>query len=381
MLTRAGCDQRVGELLDRLSADCQAIVLTHPCHVNYLSGFLPSLAVLNEQKLSFLVVAADGQTTLIADNWQAGAARACQAHQTLIYEWYDETRPAKSCRQLAVRTLLEHLRSVHPRLRGVGVETSALPFEAAENIRQLFRNVTLNDISEPLTEMRKCKHEDEIESIREAVRACEAGFSAVQQELGPGMTELEACASANAAALNSAGLPIVAGGDFISGLERCAAGSGLPTSRVMQAGELLIMDFFLSLRGYHADLCRTLSVSGRLVQEQSRRLAILDKAKAAAEEQLRPGAKAAQIYKALPDVVAGEGLAGQFWGHAGHGIGLDHPESPFIVAESEEELEYGNVVTLEPGLYLEGWGGMRIEDDYLITTTGYERLSSLDSKG
>jgi Xaa-Pro aminopeptidase len=82
-----------------------------------------------------------------------------------------------------------------------------------------------------------------------------------------------------------------------------------------------------------------------------------------------------EVYAAVRDVFRAAGVADFFPHHAGHGIGLAHPEAPFLVRESDETLLAGDVVTLEPGLYADGIGGIRIEHNYLVTQTGFERLS------
>lgn len=99
---------------------------------------------------------------------------------------------------------------------------------------------------------------------------------------------------------------------------------------------------------------------------------------AAAEQTLRAGALARDVHAAAHRPYEAAGYGHAFQHHAGHGIGLAHPEPPILVPLSEDVLVAGDVVTLEPGAYVEGIGGMRFEHNYLITDTGYERLSSHD---
>lgn len=375
MLTQAGCRERVGGLLERLRGECQALVLADPRHVGYLSGFFTNPATINLHSQSFLVVEPDGRTTLITDNWQAGTAREAHADAVEIYEWYNEMAPAQERYRLAAQTLLQCLRRLNLAAPSFGVERSALATGAAEGIATEYPDAGLKDIWDVLVEMRQRKLPDEVDCMRRAIGACEAGYAAVRRELRPEMTEFDLYSVAYAAALREAGEPITAVGDFISGPERTAAAAGPPTERVMRAGELLIMDFFILVGGYRADLCNTYAVGGRPSDEQQQRFAVLEKALTAAEERLRPGTPTLEIYRTAEATIASAGLAEGFWGHVGHGLGMDHPEAPFIVRHSDERLQAGNVITVEPGFYLKGWGGMRIEDNYLITADGYERLS------
>jgi Xaa-Pro aminopeptidase len=97
---------------------------------------------------------------------------------------------------------------------------------------------------------------------------------------------------------------------------------------------------------------------------------------AAGERELRAGAKCLTVYNAVRAGFEQWGLADYFPHHAGHGLGLTHPEAPFIVLHADESLLAGDVVTLEPGAYVEGIGGLRIENNYFITDTGYQKLSN-----
>jgi Xaa-Pro aminopeptidase len=94
------------------------------------------------------------------------------------------------------------------------------------------------------------------------------------------------------------------------------------------------------------------------------------------EKLLRAGTECRDVYDAVRGVFDKEGMADHFPHHAGHGLGLAHPEAPFFVKDATETLIAGDVVTLEPGLYVENVGGLRIEHNYLITQDGYERLSN-----
>jgi Xaa-Pro dipeptidase len=128
--------------------------------------------------------------------------------------------------------------------------------------------------------------------------------------------------------------------------------------------------------GYRSDFTNTL-VAGREPSADQRRLYDLCReAMAAAERELRPGAACLTVYQAVRGVFDKAGVAEHFPHHAGHGLGLSHPEAPYFVRHADETLLAGDVVTLEPGLYVPGVGGLRIEHNYLVTPRGYERLSN-----
>lgn len=375
MLTKEGCRQRIGQLLERTRGECGALIIADPRHIGYLSGFFSNPATINLRSQSFLLIGADGRSTLITDNWQAQAARNAHADAVEVFDWYTEEWPARERRSLAVQTLSRCLRQSSPVPPVIGVERNMFMVEARDLLAGEYPGLELQDVWGHLVEMRRCKYPDEVESMRRSLRACEAGYAAARLAVEPGVTELDVYSSAYRAALLNAGEPISAVGDFISGVARTAAAAGPPTRRVMQAGELMIVDFFILLDGYRADLCNTFAVGRQPDQEQQRRFAVLEQALRAGEEKLRPGTTTREIYQAVRGVIADAGLGAGFFGHVGHGLGLDHPEAPFIVPDSDERLQSGNVITVEPGFYLKDWGGMRIEDDYLITADGFERLS------
>src|SRR5262249_51026338 len=138
---------------------------------------------------------------------------------------------------------------------------------------------------------------------------------------------------------------------------------------------MLILDYSVVLHGYRCDFTNTLVVGRQPNAEQRRLYDLCCAAMAAGEKGLRAGASCQSVYDAVEGVFERASTAAAFGHHAGHGLGLSHPEAPFCVRHSDETLLAGDVVTLEPGQYVAGVGGIRIEHNYLITPTGYERLS------
>ena len=376
MLSESGCRERVTQLLDRAGPDCDVVVVADPGHIGYLSGFFASPATLYLRGQSYLVIWRGGETVLITDDWQADAATStARVGSVLTFGWYDTERPARDRHCLAMDALLSYLARAKLTLRAVGIESLALPAEVADRIRADQSHVTFRDVTGHLREMRLRKLQDEVGSIRRTIRVGEAAVAAAQNAIQPGATECDLYASAYRAALLEAGEPFSMIGDVLSGADRTAAVSGPPSHRRLQPGDLVILDLGLLVDGYRADLAATLVVAGQATDEQCQRFEVLAEAQAAAEGLLRPGTSTRDIYCAARDVIARAGLTDGVRGHIGHGIGVDHLEAPFIVQHSMEVLHAGNVVTVEPAIYLPGWGGMRIEDDYLITANGCERLS------
>jgi Xaa-Pro aminopeptidase len=144
---------------------------------------------------------------------------------------------------------------------------------------------------------------------------------------------------------------------------------------VLQNGETFILDFSVVVLGYRSDFTTTLVVGKEPTAEQKRLFDLSAQALEAGEKKLASGVPCQAVYDAIRGVFTGAGVAEYFPTHGGHGLGLAHPEAPFIVRHSNETLVAGDVVTLEPGLYLDAIG-IRIEHNYLITESGCERLSN-----
>ena len=372
MLTADGCRARRQALREQFQ-EHDLLLISDPRHIFYLSGFLTRPTELAGQGLNFLLIDGDGECRLLAANMSEAAAQRTHVDHVDIWTWYDSIRPAGARWAAAAEALSRLLYNHYAKLGRVAVERAHLPVAA----REVLAVAQADDLGPALRRMRRRKHEDEVACIRRAIAAAEAGHQAARDHIRPGITEIDIYAEVQAAITRAAGEPIVMLGDFAAG-ERSGRGGGPPTDNVLRPGDLMIFDLFPRVAGYRADIANTLWVGeppGQPTQEQRDHLAVLQAAMQAAEATLRPGVTGAEVYAACRQPIAA-GLGDVFAHHAGHGLGLAHPEAPFLVPESQETLQAGDVVTLEPGAYRRGWGGARIEHNYLITETGYERLSN-----
>ncbi|MGO9815247.1 MAG: M24 family metallopeptidase, partial [Isosphaeraceae bacterium] len=231
-------------------------------------------------------------------------------------------------------------------------------------------------ILDPLIrQLRRAKDPDELDLIRRSVRAGEAAHAAAIAEIRPGLTELDAFLVVQVAAVRELGEQVLVYGDFVSG-PRCADEQGGPPSRrVIERGDLLLLDFSVVVHGSRADVTNTCVVGGEPTRRQIELYEICMGALAAGEALLRPDVPAAHVDAAVRGYFAAHGLEQYFPSHTGHGLGLGHPEPPYLVPESSDTLQAHDVVALEPGLYLPGVGGMRFERNYLITDRGHETLT------
>lgn len=367
-LTSAGCRVRRERLLELVEADL--LIISNPRHIYYFSNLWQSpLALSGWGPLFLFIEASSGRTRVLVHDFLASAAHEAFADEVEVYPWYTATAdPGVNFWPVAVEALNKQLQSY--KARRVGIELGSLPFGA-----EIEAWVDLTGI---IRGLRRRKDEDELVLIRQAIRAVEAGHQAARAAIRPGITELDVYNAVYAAIVSEAGKAVLPLGDFASG-DRAHGGGGPATSRILRSGEVMILDIFPIIEGYRADFTATLAVDGTLKPKQQALEAALHAAIAAGEEMLRPGNRAGDVYRAVYRALEAHDFAQGFGHHAGHGLGLGHPEPPFLVPNSEELLVAGDVVTLEPGSYsgsgTEVFGG-RIEHNYLITESGFERLTN-----
>jgi Xaa-Pro dipeptidase len=358
MLTAEGCRQRRLRLWSRLDPppDGDHLRLGDPIHLMYLANFHVDPFSLGAGFGGYLLLRRDGQAKLLHDDRLPQSVDEAHVEERTVVPWYNGQAPGKGPRQLAL------LQTVNPSLTGLRIHDRPGDPYAAVVIRTV-------------AEMRRQKDPDEVELLRRCMRAGEAGHAWALANVRPGMSELDVYRGVNSACIASAGAAVIVYGDFAVSPGPQRRG-GPPTQRIVEAGDMLILDFSVVIGGYRSDFTNTLVVGRAPTPDQQRLFDLCLQAMAAGEKELTAGRACRTVYDAVRDVFARAGVAEHFPHHAGHGLGLTHPEAPYFVREANETLLAGDVVTLEPGLYVPGVGGVRIENNYLITEGGYERLSN-----
>lgn len=221
--------------------------------------------------------------------------------------------------------------------------------------------------------LREVKSQAEIEQIKRAQRIAEAAFAQVLDQLREGMSERELALALDYAMLRG-------GADALSFETIVAAGENgskphaVPGAREIRRGDLITMDFGAVVDGYHSDMTRTVAL-GEPGARQREIYGVVLAAQKAALASLRPGLPCKAADAAARDVIKAAGFGDQFRHGTGHGVGLEVHESPSLSSKSGGVLRPGMVVTVEPGIYLPGECGVRIEDMAVITETGCENLA------
>jgi Metallopeptidase family M24 len=358
MLTAEGCRSRRARLWQQLDPPPEGdhVRLTDPIHLVYLASFWVDPFSLGAGFGGCLMVRKDGHAKLLQDNRLPKSVQQAQVEDRMVVPWYDGQSPGRGPRQLAL------LQTVNPSGTGLRIhDRPGDPYAAT--------------VIHTIAEMRRRKDPDEVTQMRACMRAAEAGHAWARASVQPGMTELDVYSGISAACIRQVGYPVIVYGDFAvsPGPERRGGG---PTDRVIEPGDMLILDYSVVIQGYRCDFTNTLVVGREPTADQKRLYDLCMQAMAAGEKELRAGAACRTVYDAVRGVFEKTGVAEYFPHHAGHGLGITHPEAPFFVREANETLVAGDVVTLEPGLYVPQIGGIRIEHNYLVTEQGYDRLSN-----
>lgn len=335
-----------------------ALLLTSGPNVTYLTGFTGD---------SSYVVLTRERAILVSDPRYIGQITdECPEIETHIRK---PTRKLPEATGDVIRELGAH---------GVGCESSSLTLTDAEVLRDAVPGVDWAPGADRVERLRAVKDEIEIASIREAISIAERAFQVFCGLLSPDDTEKALADAMDHFVRRCGGIecsfpPIIAVG------ERAALPHCPPTSRRVRDSDLLLVDWGAVSPGlYRSDLTRVLPThkkasftSDRLVSIH----ALVLRAQEAAIRAVRPGVLGKEVDAVARSIIAEAGH-GEHFGHGlGHGIGLQIHEAPAIRQLSETRLVPGMVLTIEPGVYLPGWGGVRIEDDVLVTPEGCEVLT------
>ena len=291
----------------------------------------------------------------------------------------------------------------------LGVEQDVLPYRLVEGLKKNLEGVTLENLSPLVLKQRLVKDDEELARIRKAVELWEKGHEAIMETLAAGVAEYEVAAAMENAARRGGGdgmvwprrwdsyLPaggIVASGPNtweVSGEAMTVTGVGLsqalpwgPSSRRLEAGDLVVVDFALSYEGYHCDMTRTYCV-GDPSQEQRDLWERLLELHLQVVDRVRPGVTGEELYLVARGLAEDTGLIYNFMGvgsergsYIGHSIGLEVDEWPVLGAGYREPLPVGAVITIEPKFMVPGQGAVMVEDDIVVTPSGHEVISTLE---
>lgn len=338
------------------SRDLDGVLLFSLENIRYLSGFTGSDAVffLTPKEAFFLT---DSRYWTQAED-----------------EVYDSQIIRYKKKIDGIVTLLSDLN-----LKRVGFESPSLPFSLYQSlVEKLGAQVELVPLERELRNLRALKDESELSLIRSAIEIASEAFLYTMKILKAGAEEqqlsLEMEFFMKRHGAEATGFDII-----VASGSRSALPHGRASDKKIETGDFVLIDFGSRFKGYHSDQTRTV-FCGSSSSEQRKIYEIVKTAHDRAIEKIRPGILICEVDQAARDYIQSQGY-GEYFGHGtGHGIGLAVHEDPMVNGENQDLLQEGMVFTIEPGIYIPGWGGVRIEDMVRVTSTGAEVLTYLPTE-
>jgi len=258
----------------------------------------------------------------------------------------------------------------------IGVETRNLRLLEFRYVKTGAPEADYPDGSDVLAGLRLRKDKTEVEAMRQAVKIAQAALEATLPLIKIGMTEKELSSELVTQLLKHGSEPEMPFSPIVSGGPNSANPHASPTERKLQAGDLLVIDWGATCDGYISDLTRTFAV-GEVDEEYQKIHKIVQESNAAGRAAAKPGVPCSNVDIAARDVIEKSGYGKYFTHRTGHGIGMEGHEEPYMRGDNMQILEPGMAFTVEPGIYLPGRNGVRIEDNVVITGTGADVLSSM----
>lgn len=341
--------KKIVESFEKFKID--AVLIKNFENIRYLSGFTGSSAMLLITK---------GENFLLTDfRYVEQAKRESPDFDIIkIDDYYDE--------------ILEIIKKHN--IKKLGFESAFVSYDQYEKMKKKMKNVILIPTKEIVEQFRVIKDDSEVEIIKQAVDIADRSWGEIIKRIKVPMKEIELAVELEfimrkLGAQGRAFEIIVASG------YRGSLPHGTASSKIMEHGDMVTVDFGAKHRGYNSDMTRNF-VIGEQNKRQCEIYEIVLEAQLAGIDKAKSGVYAFEIDKACRDIISSYGY-GDYFGHGtGHGVGLNVHEAPRVSQkEKDTVLEPGMIITIEPGIYIPDWGGVRIEDMVLITSGGCEVLT------
>lgn len=339
-------------------SDREAALIITPVGRRYLTGF--------DSTLGYLLVTKQDAFLLMDGRYFEAASR----------------KAAADCQVVELTRLSAQLKEYVQKLGLVSVlvETE-ITVRLLNTISSMLEEVSVlpsQNLSDLLTEMRQVKSDGEVEKIKAAQSIAEQAFDYILGFIRPGVTEREIALTLDFQ-MRSLGADDISFETIAVSGKNSSMPHGVPGSRAVRAGDFITMDFGALVDGYHSDMTRTVAV-GFVTDEMRLVYNTVLKSQQTALSSVQPGKTGESVDRAARDVIDAAGFGDYFNHSAGHGVGLEIHEELRFSRGCKTRLVPGNVMTVEPGIYLPGKFGVRIEDMVLVTVSGCENLTHSEKK-
>ena len=346
--------EKLNELRALLKSSCEAILICSQDNRRYFTGFPSSDGYL-------LVTKTDA--VLFLDSRYIEAAQ----------------KSVSACKCVLLRKVSEEIKNYikQNNILKIYIERVKMTVATADFLKTAFlpcRCTPSKKLEVLIDKLRMVKTPDEIECIKKAQAIAEDAFRHVLTFIKPGVTEKEIALQLDFYMLSHGAEALSFETIAVTG-KKTSMPHGVPDDTVVKNGDFVTIDFGAVYKGYHSDMTRTVAV-GKVSQKQKEIYDTVLSAQKAALDILKKGVSCKDADGAARDIIKNAGY-GDYFGHGtGHGVGIEIHESPNLSPRSEQILDTGHIVTVEPGIYIPDEFGVRIEDMALITENGYENLTS-----
>ncbi|WP_420643865.1 M24 family metallopeptidase [Candidatus Leptofilum sp.] len=354
--------------LDKLTRQILAhgvdgIALVPGPNMAYLSGIHSHVS----ERPIVLFFPADDEPAIVIPSLEAMKARAAGIPEERIFAWSDDEGYTaafqQACAHLELSDYLLAVEALHMRVLEL------------ELLKRYAPGLTTTHAEPILMALRAVKDAGEIATMERAIGIAERAMERLIPQIEVGMTEKQIAAMLTQLQLDE-GADAIAFGPIVSGGPNGASPHAVPTERPLQEGDLLVIDWGCLVDGYPSDITRTFAVGA--IDAELRH--IYETVKLANQQGVlasRPGATGQDVDRAAREVIDDAGYGDYFIHRTGHGLGVEGHEPPYMMEANTDPLAVGNVFTVEPGIYLPGRGGVRIEDNVVITADGHRSLTTM----
>lgn len=331
--------------------DFESILVTNSYNLKYVSNFTGT---------SGLAFITQDQGYFITDSRYTQQAEEEASNYTII-----------DCKGKIYETVADL--AIHEKIDYIGIEEDYITISQWDELSDATDCELIN--SSGLVEMlREVKEDSEVELIQTAVKITEQAFQYILNYIQPGMTEMQVANELDFYMRNK-GASGLSFDTIVASGYRSAMPHGVASEKVIEKNELVTIDFGCYYKGYVSDMTRTFAI-GKVDDELKKIYDIVKEAHLLVREAASPNITGAQLDAVARDHISKKGYGPQFGHTTGHGIGLEIHENPSVSQKNKEFFVPNNVITNEPGIYLNGLGGVRIENDLLITESGCKDLMS-----
>lgn len=356
-------DDRLQRLTEQIAAHgLDGLALVPGPNLLYVSGIH---AHLSERPI-VLFLPADDDPAIIIPSLEAMKARAAGIPTDRIFEWNDAEGYHGAFQQACARLELTDYM--------LGVEALHMRVLELQTLQRYAPGLQIAHAEPALSALRSVKDADEVAAMEKAIAVAEKALKRIIPRIKVGLSERQIAAMLTNELLAS-GAESIAFGPIVAGGPNSAIPHAVPGDRAIRNGDLLVVDWGVYVDGYPSDITRTLAV-GEIDDELRHIFDTVNAANAAARKAVRPGVTGREVDRVARDVIERAGYGEYFIHRTGHGLGLEIHEPPDMSPANDRPIAPGNVFTIEPGIYLPGRGGVRIEDNVVATADGSRTLTT-----